>query len=143
MKMSPWLRQGVVQFGIAVVEGDAAVESLVEVHLGSGEAEAAALRWNLEATTAPLHDIVVADHAGVNEAADTIQIGRCGTPGGCGFPRAASEATVVVGDEAGQYGVGRVQIRSLSQTEFAGEAILQHPPEAFDATFGLGTAGGD
>ena len=31
----------------------------------------------------------------------------------------------------------------MSQAEFAGEAILQHAPEALDAAFGLRTVGGD
>ena len=55
----------------------------------------------------------------------------------------ASEAAVVVGDEAGQDAIGRVDVASSRQTEFAGEAVLEHAPEAFDAAFGLRALGGD
>src|SRR5579863_3817696 len=143
MKMSPWRSQGVLAFGFSVVESDVSIERVVEVDLGAGEAEAAALGRNLEAPALPLHDVVVADHAGMHETADAVQMLGFRAPGGCGFPRATGEAAVVVGDKAGEHGVGRVQITGLGQTEFAGEAVLQHAPEAFDATFGLGTAGGD
>ena len=39
--------------------------------------------------------------------------------------------------------VGGIQIAGLSEAEFAGKAILEHAPEAFDAAFGLWAAGGD
>ena len=63
MKMSPWRSQGVLQAGVAVVKRDAAVERLIDMDFGSGEAEALALLGDLEALTVPLHDVVVADHA--------------------------------------------------------------------------------
>jgi hypothetical protein len=138
--MSPWRSQGVLQFGFSVVESDASVERVVEVDLGTGEAEAAALGRDLEATALPLHDVVVTDHTGMNETADAVQTLGCRAPGRCGFAWATGEAAVVVGDKAGEHGVGRVQIAGLGQTEFAGEAVLQHAPEAFDATFGLWAA---
>ena len=62
MKMSPWRSQGVLQAGVAVVERDAPIESLIEVDFGSGKAEAAGLLGDLEALAFPLHDVVVADH---------------------------------------------------------------------------------
>ena len=67
-----------LKFSFAVVESDASIERVVEMDLGAGEAEAAALGRNLEATALPLHDVVVADHAGMNEAADAVQIVRAG-----------------------------------------------------------------
>jgi len=54
----------VLQFGFTVVESDASVERVVEVDLGTGEAEAAALGRDLEAMALPLHDVVVTDYAG-------------------------------------------------------------------------------
>jgi hypothetical protein len=50
---------------------------------------------------------------------------------------------VVVGEKDAQQGVDGVQIGGLSQAKLAGEAILEHASEAFDAAFGLGAAGGD
>jgi hypothetical protein len=46
---------------------------LVDLHFGSGEAEAACLLGNLKAAAFPLHDVVVADDAFMNEAADAIE----------------------------------------------------------------------
>jgi hypothetical protein len=115
----------------------------MDVDFGSGKAEALSLLGDLEALALPLHDDIVADHAGVDEAADTVQIFRQRAPRGLHCARTAGEAAVVVRQEQAQDGVGRVQIAGLRQTEFAGEAILEHAPEAFDAAFRLGAAGGD
>ena len=141
--MSPWRSQGELEFGVAVIERDPTIESLVEADLSAGEAEAAALGRDLKTAAVPLHHVVVADHARVDEAADTVQIGGRGAPGGGRFPRTASEAAVVVGDKAGEHSVSRVQIIGAGQTKFTAQAILQHAPEAFDAALGLGRAGGD
>src|SRR5579863_4813422 len=129
--------------GIAVVERDAAIESLIDLHSGSGKTIATRLRMNLQAAAVPLHNVVVADDAFVGEAADAIQILRGRTPGLLGIAGDASEAAVVIGDELPQYGVGRVEIAGSRQAEFAGEAVLQHAPEALDAAFGLGALCGD
>ena len=132
-----------LQSGIAVVERDATIESLVEMNFGAGEAEAAGLLGDLKALALPLHDVVVADHALMDEATDAVQIFRGGTPGGEEVAGRTGEATVVVGNKTGQDGIGRVQIGGASQAEFAGETVLEHPPEAFDAAFGLWGLGGD
>ena len=108
-----------LQAGVAVVERDAPIESLIDVDFGSGKAEASALLGDLKRLAVPLHDVVVADHALVDEAADAVEIFRSRTPGGLHFARSAGEAAVVVGDEHAQHGVGGVQIGSLRQTEFA------------------------
>jgi len=143
MKMSPWRSQGVLQGGVAVVERDAAVESLVDLNFRAGEAETAGLLGDLEALALPLHDVVVADDAVVEEAADAVQIFGRETPGSLHFARSAGEAAVVVGEEVAEHGIGGVQVASLSEAKFAGEAILEHAPEAFDAAFSLRTAGSD
>jgi hypothetical protein len=132
-----------LQPGIAVVERDPAIESLMDLHGGSGKAEAAGLRMNLQPLAAPLHDVVVADDALVSEATDAIQIFRSRAPGLLCIAGSAREAAVVVGDEAAQDEVGGSRVRSLGQTKFAGEAILQHAPEALDAAFGLRSLCGD
>src|SRR5271166_5143271 len=141
--MSPWRSQGVLQAGVAVVKGDAPVESLIDVDLGSGKAEALSLLGDLEALALPLHDVVVADHALMNEATDSVEIFRSRTPCGLHFTRTAGEAAVVVSHENAQHGIGGVQIAGLSQAEFAGEAVLEHAPKAFDAALGLWAASGD
>ena len=96
-----------------------------------------------QAPALPLHDVIVADHARVDEAADAVQILRGGAPCGVHFAGPASEAAVLIGHENAQHGVGGIQMASLSQTKFAAEAVLEHATEEFDAAFGLRTAGGD
>src|SRR5208282_4579095 len=122
--MSPWRSQGVVQAGVAVIERDTPVKSLIDVDFRSGKTEALSLLRDLEALALPLHDVVVADHALVDEAADAIQIFRRGTPCSLHFARSAGETAVVVGEEEAEHGIGGVQIASLGQAEFAGETIL-------------------
>src|SRR5580700_4547935 len=92
--MSPWRSQGVLQAGIAVVERDAPVERLIDVDFGSGKAEALALLRDLEALAVPLHDVVVADHALMDEAADAVEILRRRSPGVLHFAGTAGEAAV-------------------------------------------------
>ncbi len=132
-----------VQASVAVVEGDAAIERLVDVHFGAGEAEAAGLLGDLEAAAFPLHDVVVADGAFMHEAADAREIFWSRPPRSGGFTRLPGESAIVIGDELAQHGVGRVEVLSTSQAEFAAQAILQQAPEAFDAAFGLRAIGGD
>src|ERR1039457_3955521 len=128
MKMSPWRSQGVLQTGFAVKQGDASVKGLIDLNFGSGKAEALSLLRDLEALALPLHDVIVTDHALMNQAADAVQVFGRGTPCGLHFAGSASEAAVVVGEE---------------QAQRAAQTILEHAPETFDAAFGLGTASGD
>jgi hypothetical protein len=141
--MSPWRSQGVLQAGVSVVERNPPIESLIDVNFSSGKAEALSLPRDLEALSSPLHDVVVADHALVDEAADALQTFGRRAPCGLQFARAAGEAAVIVGEKEAQHGIGGIQIASLSQAEFAGETILEHAPESLDAAFGLRTAGSD
>src|ERR1700692_1839971 len=110
MKMSPWRSQGVEQAGGAVVERDAPVESLIDVDFRSRKAEALSLLRDLEALAFPLHDVIVADHALVNETADAVQAFRRWTPGGLHFARTAGEAAIVVGGGEARHGVGGIEI---------------------------------
>src|SRR5205823_9006280 len=116
MKMSPRWDGLVLQAGFAVIERDAPVESLVDVHFGTGEAEAAGLLRDLEATAFPLHDVVVADDAFMHEAADAFESFGSGAPNGSGFARRPGKAAVVVDDKLAQDGVGRVEVGGLSET---------------------------
>ena len=132
-----------MEFVICMVDGYFPFERFVNLDFGPRETEAFGLGWNLESTSFPLHDVIVADAAFMNEAADAIQILGSGTPGGFGFARSAGEAAVVVGQEAAQHGVGADQIGGAGQAKFAGEAVLKSAPEAFDASLGLRRVGGD
>src|SRR5487761_2374696 len=127
------------EFGICVIDRDFSFERFVELHFCSGEAEALRLGRDLEAASAPLHDVVVADRALVMKAADVVEVLGSRTPGFFGFASRATEAAVVVGQESAQDLVGGAQIVGAGQTQLAGEAILKGAPEAFDAALGLGT----
>src|SRR5579872_3359231 len=108
-----------LQPSFAIVERDAAIESLMNLHCGSGKTEAAGLCMNLQPLAAPLHDVVVADDALVSEAADAFEIFWGQTPGLLCIAGRAREAAVVVGNEAAQDQVGGSQVTGLSQTKFA------------------------
>src|SRR5713226_2963277 len=88
MKMSPPLGGRVFDGGVAVKERDTAIQALIELDLGTREAEAPGLGRDVEAAPLPLHDVVVADDALMDEAADAIQLLGSGPPsGGCNRPR--------------------------------------------------------
>src|SRR5207302_9532102 len=123
MKMSPWRSQGVLQGGIAVIEGNAPVESLTEVDFGSGKAEALALLWDRKALALPLDDVVIADQPLMDKATDAVQIFRSRAPCSLHFTRTAGEGAVIVGHEITQHDIGGLQLAGLSQPEVAGTAI--------------------
>lgn len=110
---------------------------------GSSEAEAFGLGRDLETASLPLHDVVVADGALVQEAADASEILWSGAPGFFGLARRAGKAPVVVGKKAAEDLVGGFDIGGAGQAQFAGEAILEGAPEAFDTALGLRAASGD
>jgi hypothetical protein len=105
MKMSPpWVNfsTGVEEFGIAIVDRNLSIERFQELDFGPGEAAALRLGRDLEAASVPLHDVVVADAAWVMKAADAVEIFGSGPPSLFCLARRASEAAVVVGQEAAQ-----------------------------------------
>src|SRR5271163_2415109 len=135
--MSPPWAIRVLQPGVAVVQRDPSIESLVELDFGSRKTEAPVLGRDLEAAALPLHDVVVADDAFVQEGADTFQVLRGGAPRFgrfAGYPR---EAAVIVGHETAKHAVGGVQVAGPREAEFAAQTILEDSPEAFDAAFSL------
>src|SRR5712692_4578615 len=125
--MSPPCGVGVFQASVAVIERDPAIESLIELDFCASESEAAVLGRDLEATALPLHDIVITDDAFVEKRADALELVGGRTPGFGGVARGTREAAVIVGDEAPQHFVGRGEITSMGETEFAAQAILEHP----------------
>ena len=132
-----------MKFGVSVIDRNLSFERFNELYFGAGEAEALRLGRDLEAASVPLHDIIVADAALVMKAADAIEIFGSGTPSLFRIARCATEAPVVVGQEAAQDLVGGVQVVGTGQTQLAGEAILKSAPETFDAALRLRTLGSD
>jgi hypothetical protein len=66
----------VLYAGLAVVERDPSIESLIDLHLGASEAKAPRLLRDLQAAAFPLDHVVVADHALMLEATDAFEIFR-------------------------------------------------------------------
>jgi hypothetical protein len=95
----------------------------------------------LETAAVPLHDVVIADDALVDEAADATEIFGRRTPSLFRFSRSMAEATIVVGQEAAQDVVGGGQIGGPDEAEFTGKAILKSAPQALDAALGLRAVG--
>jgi hypothetical protein len=69
----------VLQAGLAIVEREAPIKMLVDMHFGAAEAEATSLLGDLEAAVPSLHDVVVAYYALVHEATDALEIFRSGS----------------------------------------------------------------
>ncbi len=74
-----------MKLAFSVVDLDASSKGFAELHLGTGEAEAFWLGRDLETAAVPLHDVVIADDALVDEAADAAEIflGERSRSGGC------------------------------------------------------------
>jgi hypothetical protein len=95
----------------------------------------------LETAAVPLHNIVIADDALMDEAADATEIFGGRTPSLFRFSGSATEATIVVGQETAQDLTGGGQIGGAREAEFTGKAILKSAPQALDATLGLRAVG--
>src|SRR6202049_248602 len=90
-------------------------------------------------------DVIGADHALVaeTEAASEIEARWEGAEVALGLSSRDSKAMIIVGAEAGEDLVGRVEVAGLGAAEFADQAVLAGAPDALDASFGLGRVGGD
>ena len=75
-----------------------------------------------------MHDVVIADDALVDKAADAAEIFRGRTPSLLRFSRSMAEAAIVVGQEATQDLVGGGQVGGAHEAEFTGKAILKSAP---------------
>ena len=141
MKVSPPLLVRMMKLAVSVVDLDASSKGFAELHLGTGEAEAFWLGRDLETAAVPLHDVVIADDALVDEAADAAEIFGGRAPSLFRFSGSAAEAAVVVGQEAAQDIVGGDQIGGADEAEFTGKAVLKSAPQALDAALGLRAVG--
>src|SRR5260221_7487538 len=92
MKVSPPLLVRMMKLAVSVVDLDASSKGFAELHLGTGEAEAFWLGRDLETAAVPLHDVVIADDALVDEAADAAEIFGGRAPSLFRFSGSAAEA---------------------------------------------------
>src|SRR6202158_370195 len=143
MKMSPLAPLSEVQPNLPIVDRYVARETLIQMDVGTGEAETVRLRRDLEAPPLPLHHVVVADDAFMNETADAVQILGRGAPGFLGLARGARQAAVVIRHEARQEQVGGLARTDAGEAQLADQAILKAAPQVLNAPLGLGRLGGD
>src|SRR5256885_7268394 len=96
-----------MKLAVSVVDLDASSKGFAELHLGTGEAETFWLGRDLETAAVPLHDVVIADDALVDEAADAAEIFGGRAPSLFRFSGSAAEAAGFWGEgEARGIGVG-------------------------------------
>src|SRR2546429_4203956 len=89
-----------MKLAVSVVDLDASSKGFAELHLGTGEAETFWLGRDLETAAVPLHDVVIADDALVDEAADAAEIFGGRAPSLFRFSGSAAEAAGVIGEGA-------------------------------------------
>ncbi len=139
-------RQGLTrQASPLVVDGNAAIEALVDLDRGLRIAATAGSGEELQAVRAAGDGVIVADDPLVLEAEDGLRIESgwprpIGRSGISGWPR---EAGIEAWEEGREVGIGPLTVAHGSETEFVTQAILEGAKEPLDATFGLGALGGD
>jgi hypothetical protein len=111
------------KLAVSVVDVDTPSKGFAKLNLGTGEAEAFWFWRDLETAAVPLHDIVIADDALVDEAADATEIFGGHTPSLFRFSRGPTEATIVVRQKAAQDLGGGSQIGGAREAQFTGKAI--------------------
>src|SRR5260221_9244369 len=126
-----------MKLAVSVVDLDASSKGFAELHLGTGEAETFWLGRDLETAAVPLHDVVIADDALVDEAADAAEIFGGRAPSLFRFSGSAAEAAVVVRQGAGQDIVGGDQNGGAAQAGVTGKAGFEKTPPTPEAGPGL------
>ena len=118
-----------------VRDREGAIESLVDLDLGSSVAAGVGPGQNLQAVGAEGDGIVIGDDAQVLEAKDRVRVERRG-PGAIrqrGVGRGVGKPRVVTAQEPGEKGIGARAVTDTGEAEFGQEAILKGAKEAFDA----------
>src|ERR1700741_949432 len=110
-----------MKLAVSVVDLDASSKGFAELDFGTGEAEALWLGRDLETAAVPLHDVVIADDALVDEAANAAEIFGGRTPSLFRFSGSGAAAAGVVGQEAAQDIVGGDQIGRAHEGGFHGK----------------------
>jgi len=130
---------------VRVAHGPRAIEMFPDDDARFGVAGASRVGQNLELMLAQLDGIIVRHHTFVGKAADVLEVL-------VDFQRAVgnvrvrwrlSEARIVAWEEAREDDIRLGQGAGADAAEFADEAILEGPPKALDAAFGLRGGGGN
>lgn len=128
------------------VDGDAAIEALMDLNTSVSEGSAVlAGRRNVDHMRPEPDGVVVEDGAPVLEAEDLVEGVTAAEADPCLLTllSADREAPVVSWQVVPQGLVGLLAVGGSSQTELAGQAVLEGSPEPFDAALGLRREGVD
>lgn len=120
-----------------------AVQAGVDVDAGAGIATAAGTRVELQQAAVQRDGVVVADRALVLEAADALEVGRRGLPGGLRMGGRPRETRVVAWEESIEHALRLREGTSVREAQFGHQAILKRAEEALDPPPALGRGGGD
>jgi hypothetical protein len=126
-----------------VGDGEASIETRVDVDPRAGVAAPAGAGGELEEMPIDLDGVVVLDRALILEAADPLQVGWGGAPGRVGLRGGPGEADIVAGEEAIEDALGVGERPGLREAEFADEAILKGAEEPLAPALALRRGGGD
>ena len=124
-------------------DDEAASEEFPKLDALPGPAAPAGPGWELHRAQPEAHGVVGGDAAAIAAAELESEVTGRPPPSRLGPRRRPSEASVVVREEDRQEGIGVLGRGDATQAQLTNEAILQGLPEAFDAPFGRGRAGGD
>src|SRR5882724_10817472 len=128
---------------VLIEDDEAAIEELAQFDATAGVGVAAGSGRDLDPAGAQPDGVVPRDDPRVAAAQDALEITRGRPPRGRSLPGRAREALNKGGQELREKRVGLLEGLERAQAEFTDEAVLQGPPEAFDAAFGLGRLRGD
>src|SRR6516225_1983203 len=129
-----------------VVEVDAAVEPLLDLDFGPGQARAACRRQQLVRLPLETDRVIVRHHARELGRQHGLEVdpGRQRTPGRLGVGRVVTEAAAVTWDEdAVEVLRGPPRRGDLVEFQLGDQPVLEGAVEAFAASAGLGAVGED
>src|SRR5712692_4708305 len=115
----------------------------VDVDAQAGVAAATGAGAQLEKAPLELHGVIMLDRATVLEAADAIEIGRRGAPGGLGMGGGLGEAGIVAREKPVEDALCLRERAGAGQAELDHKAILEGPKEPLNPTLRLRRPGGD
>jgi hypothetical protein len=118
----------------AIVDGQRAVETRMDVDADAGIAAAAGAGRELQQAAVERERVVVADRALVFEAAEAVEVRRGGLPRGLGILGRVGKARIVAREIAREDALRLVEGPGLGEAQFDDEAILKGAKEPFDAT---------
>lgn len=129
----------------AVIRGERAIETRVDLDAQAGIAASTGSGLHLEEAPSKRHGVVVLDHALVLETTDAVEVclGRRRSPRGRGVRGCMREVGVVAREEPVQDALRLREGTRVGEPEFDDQAILEGAEEPFDTALGFRGMGAD